>query len=112
MAERSIIDQLDDAVTALLAEHEPAVSETDRELTELVALARELRGLPSEQFRAALKEELGGKKEMSTAAKQIEPVPMCQEDPRLHPGGPCRSKQPSVRPRPDGRSPRGRTESV
>src|SRR5918993_3460760 len=69
MAERSIIDQLDDAVSALLAEREPAVSETDRELAELVAVARELRGLPSEQFRAALKEQLGGKDNMSTAAK-------------------------------------------
>lgn len=69
MAERSIIDQLDDAVSALLAEREPAVSETDRELAELVAVARELRGLPSEQFRAALKEQLGGKNDMSTPAK-------------------------------------------
>src|SRR5918993_2091108 len=69
MAERSIIDQLDDAVSALLAEREPAVSETDRELSELVAIARELRGLPSEQFRAALKEQLGGKDKMSTAVK-------------------------------------------
>ena len=61
MAERSIIDQLDDAVTALLAEREPVLSEADRELSELVAVARELRRLPSEQFRAALKEQLGGK---------------------------------------------------
>ena len=73
MAERSIIDQLDDAVTALLAKREPAVNEADRELTELVAVARELRGLPSEQFRAALKDQLGGS--MSTAAKQIESTP-------------------------------------
>ena len=72
MAERSIIDQLDDAVTALLQQREPVVS---RELTELVAVARELRGLPSEQFRAALKETLGGKNDMSTAAKQIESIP-------------------------------------
>ena len=57
MAERSIIDQLDDAVTALLANTEVTVSEADRELNELVAVARELRGLPSEQFRAALKEQ-------------------------------------------------------
>lgn len=68
MAERSIIDLLDDAVTALLAHHDPAVSETDRELTEVVAVARELQGLPSEQFRATLKEQLGGKDKMSTAA--------------------------------------------
>ena len=75
MAERSIIDQLDDAVTALLEQREPVVTDANRELTELVALARELRGLPSEQFRAALKEELGGKNDMSTAAKQIESTP-------------------------------------
>ena len=75
MAERSIIDQLDDAVTALLAKGEPVLSEADRELAELVAVARELRGLPSDQFRAALKEQLGGKDNMSTAAKQIEPAP-------------------------------------
>lgn len=68
MAERSIIDQLDDAVTALLAKREPVVDDADRELTELVAVARELRGLPSTQFRAALKEQLGGN--MSTPAKQ------------------------------------------
>jgi len=75
MAERSIIDQLDDAVTALLDKREPVVNEADRELTELVAVAHELRGLPSEQFRVTLKEQLGGKTEMSTAAKQIESTP-------------------------------------
>lgn len=68
MAERSIIDQLDDAITALLAEREPAVSDANRELTELVAVARELRGLPSAKFRTALKQQLGGKDNMSTAA--------------------------------------------
>lgn len=67
MAERSIIDQLDDAITALLAQREPVVSEPDPELTELVAMARELRGLPSAEFRAALKEKLGG--DMGTAAE-------------------------------------------
>ena len=66
MAERSIIDQLDDAITALLAQREPVVSEPDPELTELVAMARQLRGLPSVEFRAALKEKLGG--DMGTAA--------------------------------------------
>ncbi len=75
MAERSIIDQLDDAVTALLAKGEPAevANQADRELlSELVAVARELRGLPSEQFRATLKEQLGGKHNMSTAARESE----------------------------------------
>lgn len=75
MAERSIIDQLDDAVTALLAQRDPAAaeaaSEIDGELAELVVVARELRDLPSEQFRATLKEELGGKDDMSTARREI-----------------------------------------
>ena len=75
MAERSIIDQLDDAVTALLANRDTAVNEADRELAELVAVAHELHGLPSAEFRAALKEQLGGKDDMSTAAKQIESTP-------------------------------------
>lgn len=75
MAERSIIDQLDDAITALLAQSEPAMGESDTELSELVAVARELQGLPSEQFRATLREQLGGKENMSTAAKQIEQAP-------------------------------------
>ena len=75
MAERSIIDQLDDAVTALLEQREIAVGEADRELAELVAVARELQGLPSAQFRAALKQTLGGKNDMSTATKQLESTP-------------------------------------
>ncbi|HET7112147.1 MAG TPA: VOC family protein [Pyrinomonadaceae bacterium] len=75
MAERSIIDQLDDAITALLAKREPAVNEAQPELAELVAVARELHGLPSEEFRAALREQLGGKHNVSTAAKQIEATP-------------------------------------
>ena len=79
MVERSIIDQLDDAITALLAKSEPVVNEADRELAELVAVARELHGLPSEDFRAALREQLGGKHDMSTAAKKIEPTPQASQ---------------------------------
>jgi PhnB protein len=75
MAERSIIDQLDDAITALLSNREPVVSEADRELAGLVEVARELRGLPSDQFRAALKTQLGGTDDMSTAAKHTESTP-------------------------------------
>ena len=67
MAGRHIIDQLDDAVTALLARHEPVVSETDGELSELVTVARKLRGLPSEQFRAMLKEQRSVWKEFAAA---------------------------------------------
>jgi len=72
MTERSIIDQLDDAITALLAKQEPVVTEAETELTELVAVARELHDLPSEAFRAALRKQLGGKDDMSTPVRQID----------------------------------------
>src|ERR1043166_6564097 len=72
MAERSIIDQLDDAIAALLAECEPVVF--DPELAELVVVGRALRGMPSEQFRAALKEQLGGKQmKAKTQPKKFKP---------------------------------------
>lgn len=80
MAERSIIDQLDDAITALLAKRERAVDERDRELAEFVAIARELHGLPSEEFRTALKEQLGGKDNMNTAAKSDVSDPTAARD--------------------------------
>ena len=71
MSERSIFDQLDDAVTALLARSEPATVE-HRDLNELIEIARELRDLPSSRFRAQLKEQLKGEEVMSTPAKQFE----------------------------------------
>ena len=47
MAERPIIDQLDDAVTALLAGRETDSAAIDASLVELVEVARQLRGLPT-----------------------------------------------------------------
>lgn len=94
MAERSIIDQLDDAISALLAKREAAVNEADRELTELVAVARDLHGLPSEEFRAALKQQLGGKHDMSTTAKQTEVTKFKREG--FHTVNPYLTVQPAV----------------
>lgn len=74
MAERSIIDRLDDAVTAMLERREPP-TDVDLQMAELMEVARELRDLPSEEFRARLKEQLRRSDTMSTPARQIEPVP-------------------------------------
>ena len=89
MAERSIIDQLDDAISALLTKREHVLSapasesaiESSAELAGLVAIARELRGLPSEQFRAALRQQLGGNESMNTAATQ-QPEPARESEPK------------------------------
>jgi PhnB protein len=57
MAERSIIDQLDDAVSALLAKPPVDWSVDDPTVASLLAVAEELRGLPREDFRAQLHAE-------------------------------------------------------
>lgn len=58
MAERSIIDQLDDAISALLAKPPVDWSIDDPTVASLVAVAGELRGLPREDFRSQLRSEL------------------------------------------------------
>src|SRR5688500_10004683 len=58
MAERSIIDQVDDVVAAILAHREPDLSAVDPPVIELATLAGELRGLPQNDFRNRLKDEL------------------------------------------------------
>ncbi|HEY6802764.1 MAG TPA: VOC family protein [Pyrinomonadaceae bacterium] len=64
MAERSIIDQLDDAVSALLAKPPVDWSVDDPTVASLVAVAGELRGLPRENFRAQLRSEFPTNKEL------------------------------------------------
>jgi hypothetical protein len=66
MAEPDLIEQLDQAVEAILsgAQTVPAPSEA---IAELVRIARELRHLPSNDFRAKLKTELT---ETAQAAKE------------------------------------------
>lgn len=58
MAERTVIEQLNDAVEALLAGAEPVPGSGGEELDALVGVASALRGLPDEEFRSRLKEEL------------------------------------------------------
>jgi len=73
MAERSNIDQLDDAISALLERRTVDPSIIDPQVTVLADVAREVIGLPTESFKAELKERLMGKVTMSSPAQKLEP---------------------------------------
>src|ERR1051326_2633292 len=64
MPDRALLEQLDQAIDALLAGHSPALGE-DPELAPLVEIARALRDLPSENFQARLKSDLQRRAEMT-----------------------------------------------
>jgi len=70
MAKRSLIEQLDEAVSGILL-HPDAALPADAPLTPLARIAAELRDLPRPKFKARLKFELERNKSMATA---IEPV--------------------------------------
>ena len=55
---RKLIDQLDQAVTQLLAAPVVTVASADPELLPLLHIAAELRQLPREDFKARLKSDL------------------------------------------------------
>ena len=69
MSERSIIDQLDDAVAALAEGRPPDLGS---ELSALAGVAQELIGLPREAFKAELQGQLTRRDAMSSAAPQAE----------------------------------------
>ena len=71
MAERSIIDQLDDAVSSII-EQRHDLPTWDAEVTALSEVARDLVGLPRETFKAELKAKLTGSDSMSSPAKETE----------------------------------------
>ncbi len=58
MAKRSAIDELDDAVDALMAEPHAPLPRMDPRLAALLRIAADLRDLPSEAFKARLRAEL------------------------------------------------------
>lgn len=66
MPNRKLIDQLDQAVTQLLATRVVTVATGDPELLPLLHVAAELRQLPREDFKARLKSDLQGKSSMAT----------------------------------------------
>jgi len=71
MAERPIIDQLDDAVNSII-EQRHDLPTLDAEVAALSEVARDLVGLPRETFKAELKTKLTGSDSMSSPAKQTE----------------------------------------
>ena len=62
MAERTLIEQLDDAIQAMLARPEAEVSAShlgvDEKLGPLLTIASQLRDLPRSEFKAQLKQDL------------------------------------------------------
>src|SRR5215217_8098303 len=70
MAERSIMDQLDDAVTAMVDGRQADTTTSD--LLTLIGVARDLVGLPRETFKANLQEQFKRRDAMSSPAPQIE----------------------------------------
>ncbi len=69
MAKRSLIDQLDLAVEAILARGSRARPRVDARLASLVPIVADLRGLPREAFRARLKTDLERKASMTAQAE-------------------------------------------
>lgn len=69
MAERSIIDQLDDAVAALV---EGRQIDLAPELSALAGVAQDLVGLPRDTFKAELQQQLIRRDSMSSPAEQME----------------------------------------
>jgi PhnB protein len=74
MVRRSLIEQLDNAVEAVLACSEAPLPRVSPRIAPLVHLAAELRNLPRESFKARLKTELERRTSMSAPAKSVAPV--------------------------------------
>ena len=72
MAERSIIDQLDDAVAALAEGRQIDLTNLEPELSALAGVAQGLIGLPRDTFKAELQQQLIRRDSMSSPAKQPE----------------------------------------
>ena len=72
MAERSIIDQLDDAVAAMAEGRRLDPTSLDAELAALVEVAQDLVGLPRDAFKAELKQQLIRRDVMSSPEQQVE----------------------------------------
>lgn len=91
MAKRSLIEQLDRAVQAILAHPEAALPSADTELAPLVRLAAELRDLPRNDFKARLKADLQRRTPVTTTTVNpiregfhtITPYLVVHEAPRL-----------------------------
>src|ERR1051325_9717903 len=76
MAERSIIDQLDDAVAAIAEARRLDLTNLGPELTALAGVAQDLIGLPRETFKAELQQQLIRREPMSSPVQQPETNPV------------------------------------
>ena len=76
MSERSIIDQLDEAVAALAEGRQSDLSNLGSELSALVGVAQDLIGLPRETFKTELQQQLIRRDSMSSPAPQTETNPV------------------------------------
>ncbi len=74
MTERSITDQLDDAVTAMAEGRQFDLPHFGPELSELVGVAHGLIGLPRETFKAELQQQLTRRDSMNDVPIENEPV--------------------------------------
>src|SRR4051794_22645394 len=68
------IDQLNQAIDAMMARNDGRIGKAGVEIEPLVRIAADLRNLPNASFKARLKSELGGKKRMSTVAEPVSVV--------------------------------------
>jgi PhnB protein len=75
MAERSFIDQLDDAIAAMAEGRQLDLTKFEPDLSALAGVAHDLIGLPSDTFKAELQQQLIRRDSMST------PTPQPKEDP-------------------------------
>ncbi|MCU1266905.1 MAG: metalloprotein glyoxylase I/bleomycin resistance protein/type ring-cleaving dioxygenase family [Acidobacteria bacterium] len=72
MDNSSLIEQLDQALEALLAHSGAEVSSADAEVVSLLGVAAELRSLPREEFKLELKKDLQRRISMSAQAKPVQ----------------------------------------
>jgi PhnB protein len=70
MAERSIIDQLDDAIAAMAEGRQLDLTNRGPEFSELAEIAQGLIGLPREAFKAELQQQLIRRDPMSSSAQE------------------------------------------
>ena len=77
------IEQLNQAVDAMLLRNDGRVGKAGMEIEPLVRIAADLRNLPSAKFKARLKSELGGKKNMATIAEPVAAAVQATATPRL-----------------------------
>ena len=68
MSKEPLIDQLDQAISEILADPEFMPASVDPSLTEMLRVARDLRDVPRSDFKANLKADLERKAMMSTTA--------------------------------------------